>query len=86
MSPPSFPGSQGQVEHSIEAMVAQRVFGIALGYEDLVDDDQLRHDPVLATVAGRFRAKRYHCHCYLPLYVFCGRQLCRPPKTWARRR
>jgi hypothetical protein len=32
---------QGQVEHPIESMIAQRVFGIALGYEDLIDHDQL---------------------------------------------
>ena len=42
-------------------MVAQRVFGIALGYEDLVDHDQLRHDPVLATLAGKLRARRKGC-------------------------
>jgi hypothetical protein len=42
-------------------MVAQRVFGIALGYEDLVDHDQLRHDPVLATLAGKLTAKRRDC-------------------------
>ena len=126
------------VEHGIATMVAQRVFGIALGYEDLVDHDQLRHDPVLAALAGKSTlnrlehppagASRYHrighdraaierlfvdlfleahkaaprrivldldatddplhghqegrffhgyydCHCYLPLYVFCGSQL-----------
>ena len=45
--------AQAQVEHTVEAMVAQRVFGIALGYEDLIDHDQLRHDPVLATLAGK---------------------------------
>ena len=50
-----------QVEHTIEAMVAQRVFGIALGYEDLVDHDHLRHDPVLATLAGKLEAKRQRC-------------------------
>ena len=50
-----------QVEHTIEVMVAQRVFGIALGYEDLVDHDQLRHDPVLATLAGKLEAKRQNC-------------------------
>src|SRR5918992_1768711 len=143
---------QAQIEHSVAAMVAQRVFGIALGYEDLVDHDQLRHDPVLATLAGKLTARRtdcaplagkstlnrlehapsepsryhkighdaaaierlfvglfleahktppqeiildldatddplhghqegrffhgyYDCHCYLPLYVFCGRHL-----------
>jgi Transposase DDE domain group 1 len=53
--------AQAQVEHTIEAMVAQRVFGIALGYEDLVDHEQLRHDPVLATLAGKLEAKRQNC-------------------------
>jgi Transposase DDE domain group 1 len=50
-----------QVEHSIDAMVAQRVFGIALGYEDLLDHDHLRYDPVLATLAGKLTARRYDC-------------------------
>jgi hypothetical protein len=50
-----------QIEHRVEAMVAQRVFGIALGYEDLNDHDQLRHDPVLATLAGKLTAKRRDC-------------------------
>jgi hypothetical protein len=49
------------VEHSVATMVAQRVFGIALGYEDLVDHDQLRHDPVLATLAGKLQARRKGC-------------------------
>jgi hypothetical protein len=53
--------AQAQVEHPIGTMVAQRVFGIALGYEDLVDHDQLRHDPVLATLAGKLEAKRQNC-------------------------
>jgi hypothetical protein len=53
--------AQAQVEHTIEAMVAQRVFGIALGYEDLIDHDQLRYDPVLATLAGKLEAKRTDC-------------------------
>ena len=53
--------AQAQVEHTVKAMVAQRVFGIALGYEDLVDHDQLRHDPVLATFAGKLAARRKNC-------------------------
>ncbi|MGH6919251.1 MAG: IS1380 family transposase [Geminicoccaceae bacterium] len=53
--------AQAQVEHSIKAMVGQRVFGIALGYEDLVDHDQLRHDPVLAALAGKLTARRKSC-------------------------
>jgi hypothetical protein len=52
---------QARVEHSVAAMAAQRVFGIALGYEDLVDHDQLRHDPVLATLAGKLTARRTDC-------------------------
>jgi hypothetical protein len=53
--------AQEQIEHTIEAMVAQRVFGIALGYEDVVDHDQLRFDPVLATLAGKLTARRKNC-------------------------
>jgi hypothetical protein len=53
--------AQAQVEHSVRTMVAQRVFGIALGYEDLIDHDHLRHDPVLATLAGKLAAKRQNC-------------------------
>src|ERR1700759_5076442 len=140
------------VEHQVGTMVLQRVVGIALGYEDLNDHDELRHDPVLAVIAGKLAAKRadcaplagkstlnrvelsrpeptryhkvshdpaaietlfldvfldahrrapaqiildldatddplhgnqegrffhgyYDCHCYLPLYIFCGRHL-----------
>jgi transposase len=50
------------VLHRVREMVAQRVFGIALGYEDLIDHDQLRHDPVLATLApASSRPKRRDC-------------------------
>jgi len=142
------------VTHRVRSLVGQRIFGLALGYEDLVDHDDLRHDPVLGSLLGRFKpdeaapaplagkstlnrlehapaeaAARYHkighdaaaieavfvdlfvdafgakpprdiildldatdnpihghqegrffhgyydCHCYLPLYIFCGRHL-----------
>ena len=142
----------GRVVHEARTLVDQRVFGIALGYEDLIDHDELRHDPVLGTVLGKLAAARpgyaplagkstlnrlehapegghryrrighdpaaiedlfvdlflaahakaperivldldatddpihghqegrffhgyYDCHCYLPLYVFCGDHL-----------
>ena len=39
----------------------QRVVGIALGYEDLNDHDELRHDPVLAVLAGKLAARRSDC-------------------------
>ena len=140
------------VEHGVATLVGQRVFGIALGYEDLNDHDHLRHDPAMAVLAGKLAARRsdcapvagkstlnrlelsrpeptryhkighdgaaierlfvelflaahkrppkeivldldatddplhghqegrffhgyYDCHCYLPLYIFCGRHL-----------
>jgi Transposase DDE domain group 1 len=140
------------VEHQVSTLVMQRIVGIALGYEDLNDHDELRHDPVLAVLGGKLEARRsdcaplagkstlnrlelsrpeptryhkvshdpaaieslfvdlfleahrrapeqiildldatddplhghqegrffhgyYDCHCYLPLYIFCGRHL-----------
>src|SRR3712207_90266 len=50
-----------RVEHEVATLVGQRVFGITLGYEDLVDHDQLRHDPVLAILAGKLEARRADC-------------------------
>ncbi len=49
------------IEHAVTTLVGQRVFGIALGYEDLNDHDELRHDPVLAVLAGKLSAKRADC-------------------------
>jgi hypothetical protein len=48
------------VEHRITTLVGQRIFGIALGYEDLIDHDQLRHDPAMALLAGKLTARRPH--------------------------
>ena len=42
-----------RVEHSILEMLSQRVYGLALGYEDLNDHEQLRHDPLFGVLAGR---------------------------------
>jgi hypothetical protein len=50
-----------RIEHELATLVGQRVFGIALGYEDLIDHDQLRHDPVLAVLAGKLTARRPGC-------------------------
>ena len=41
------------IEHPLEQLLAQRVMGIALGYEDLNDHDELRHDPLMALLCGR---------------------------------
>ncbi len=42
-----------RVEHSVEQLVAQRVYGLALGYEDLNDHDQLRADPMMGLLVGK---------------------------------
>jgi Transposase DDE domain group 1 len=52
---------QDRVEHAVETLVAQRIHGIALGYEDLNDHDELRHDPVLGLVSGKAEAHRQDC-------------------------
>jgi hypothetical protein len=41
------------IEHSIEQMIRQRVYALALGYEDLNDHEQLRQDPLLSALAGK---------------------------------
>ena len=48
-------------EHSVRTLVAQRVMGIALGHEDLNDHDELRHDPLLALLAGKLEGHRKNC-------------------------
>src|SRR5947199_2312449 len=40
-------------EHTVAELIAQRVYALALGYEDLNDHDDLRRDPLLATVVGK---------------------------------
>ena len=49
------------IEHEVATLLGQRVFGIALGYEDLNDHDELRHDPVMAVLAGKLEARRKEC-------------------------
>jgi hypothetical protein len=47
--------------HSLPAMVAQRIVGIALGYEDIDDHDRLRHDPALGLLSDSLERKRGDC-------------------------
>ena len=42
-----------RVEHDLAQLLAQRLYGLALGYEDLNDHEQLRHDPLLRVLAGK---------------------------------
>jgi hypothetical protein len=52
---------QELIEHTTATLVGQRVFGIALGYEDLNDHDELRYDPIMAVLAGKLSARREDC-------------------------
>jgi Transposase DDE domain group 1 len=49
------------IEHEVATLVGQRVFGIALGYEDLNDHDELRDDPMMAILANKLVARRSDC-------------------------
>lgn len=53
--------SQAHIEHSVATLVRQRIFAIALGYEDLNDHETLRHDPLMAVLAGKLKARRADC-------------------------
>lgn len=67
------------IEHSVKELLLQRIYGLALGYEDLNDHDQLRHDPLLAIAVGMQKGRFYHGYyrhyCYFPLYIFSGDHL-----------
>lgn len=45
--------TQDRCRHSVEQMLSQQIYGLALGYEDLNDHDQLRHDPLLTMLSGK---------------------------------
>src|ERR1700683_2507571 len=45
--------NQNLIEHTIQEMLSQRIYGLALGYEDINDHEQLRKDPVFSILAGR---------------------------------
>jgi hypothetical protein len=42
-----------KTEHTLLQLLSQRIYALALGYEDLNDHDQLRHDPLLAVLVGK---------------------------------
>ena len=44
---------QDRIEHSVEELLRQRLFGLVLGYEDLNDHSALRRDPLLAAAIGK---------------------------------
>jgi Transposase DDE domain group 1 len=66
-----------RVVHEVTTLVGQRVFGIALGYEDLIDHDRLRHDPVLGVVLGRLEARHGRCAARWQEHAEPARARCR---------
>jgi hypothetical protein len=42
-----------RIEHTVQELVGQRIYGLAHGYEDLNDHDELRHDPLMAVLVGK---------------------------------
>jgi hypothetical protein len=69
------------VEHEVRTLVGQRVVGLALGYEDLIDHDELRHDPVMAVLAGKLRARRSDCAALAGKSTLNRLELSRPAPT-----
>ncbi len=49
------------IEHRVRTLIGQRVFGMALGYEDLNDHESLRHDPVFGALLGKLESRRSRC-------------------------
>ena len=45
--------NENKIEHTVEELLSQRIYGLALGYEDLNDHDTLRHDPAMAVISGK---------------------------------
>jgi hypothetical protein len=72
---------QDLIEHAVTTLVGQRVFGIALGYEDLNDHDELRHDPMLAVLAGKLTARRADCAAVAGKSTLNRLELSRPEPT-----
>jgi len=72
---------QEYVEHEVVTLVRQRVFGIALGYEDLNDHDKLRHDPMMAILAGKLEARREDCAPVAGKSTLNRMELSRPQPT-----
>jgi hypothetical protein len=72
---------QHLIEHEVVTLIAQRVFAIALGYEDLNDHDKLRKDPVMAVLAGKLAARRQDCEPVAGKSTLNRLELSRPEPT-----
>ena len=50
-----------RVEHSVDQMVAQRIYALVQGYEDVNDHEQLRHDPMFGVAVGKLKSRHSRC-------------------------
>jgi hypothetical protein len=73
------------VEHEVSTMVLQRLVGLALGYEDLNNHDELRYDPVLAVLVSKLAATRADCVPLAGKSTLNRLELSRPKPTRYRR-
>ena len=70
------PRDPERIRHCLREMLAQRLYGLCCGYEDLNDHKALREDVPLHGAQERSQFHAYYDHhCYLPLYVFCGQAM-----------
>jgi len=69
------------IEHEVSTLIGQRVFGLALGYEDLNDHDHLRHDPLFAVLAGKLEGRRRDCAAVAGKSTLNRLELSRPEAT-----
>lgn len=69
------------IEHRGETLVTQRIIGIALGYEDLIDHDELRHDPIMSVLVGKLEAGRSACTPLAGKSTLSRLELSRPTPT-----
>lgn len=70
-----------RIEHEVTTLIGQRVYGLALGYVDLIDHDQLRHDPVLAELGGKLSSRRSTCAALAGKSTLNRLELSRPEPT-----
>jgi len=69
------------IEHEVATLMGQRLFGIALGYEDLVDHDELQYEPALAVLAGKLSARRTDCGAVAGMSTLNRLEFGRPERT-----
>ena len=50
-----------RVQHELSDLIAQRLYGLVQGYEDLNDHEQLRHEPMFGIAVGKLESEHPRC-------------------------